>query len=64
LPTAQASLEAGPAEPPPAVDNVVQLNAPARRTRAARRAKPPAEPEKPKKAALPKHRKQELVKPA
>jgi uncharacterized protein YjbI with pentapeptide repeats len=51
-------------EPPAAVDNVVQLNAPARRTRAARQAKPAAEPAKPKKAALPKHRKQGLVKPA
>jgi uncharacterized protein YjbI with pentapeptide repeats len=51
-------------EPPPAVDNVVQLNAPARRTRAARQAKPPAEPARPKKSALPKHRKQGLVKPA
>jgi uncharacterized protein YjbI with pentapeptide repeats len=51
-------------EPPPAVDNVVQLNAPARRTRTARQAKTPAEPATPKKSALPKHRKQGLVKPA
>jgi hypothetical protein len=51
-------------EPPPAVDNVVQLNAPARRTRTARQARTPAEPATPKKSALPKHRKQGLVKPA
>jgi hypothetical protein len=51
-------------EPAPTLDNVVQLNAPARRTRAARLSEPPAESAKPKKSALPKHRKQGLVKPA
>jgi hypothetical protein len=56
--------DAGIADVPVAMDNVVQLNAPARRTRAARQAKAQAEPSKPKKAALPKHRKQGLVKPA
>jgi uncharacterized protein YjbI with pentapeptide repeats len=53
-----------PAEPAAAKDNVVQLNAPARRTRASRKAKAASEPELPKKAALPKHRKPGLVKPA
>ena len=45
--------------------NVVQLNAPARRTRtAARTTRSAPKSERPKKAALPKHRNPGLVKPA
>jgi uncharacterized protein YjbI with pentapeptide repeats len=65
-PSAQPAAVAAP-EPEPTVevpsgkDNVVQLNAPARRTRA--RTTKPAEA-KPKKARVAKHRKPGLVKPA
>lgn len=47
-----------------AKDNVVQLNAPSRRTRSRTAVEKPKAEEKPKKAALPKHRKPGLVKPA
>jgi hypothetical protein len=60
-----------PAPPPPSApqvmepkDNVVQLKPPTRRTRRATAAKPKPAEAKPKKAALPKHRKPGLVKPA
>ena len=67
-PARPPSPRRAPAAPPPQppaeekTDNVVQLNAPARRTRQRKRAAP--EPAKPKKAALPKHRKPDLIKPA
>jgi uncharacterized protein YjbI with pentapeptide repeats len=77
--TAPVVVPAASASPPPAArraqphtpsaepqpkDNVVQLNAPARQRRSARVKPKTTEPPKPKKAALPKHRKPGLVKPA
>jgi uncharacterized protein YjbI with pentapeptide repeats len=59
--TASAPPSAQHPQPEPAKDNVVQLKPSGTRSRKSRQAKEPAQP---KKAAVPKHRKQGLVKPA